>query len=161
MHMFYTLQLSYTYNLITEFKLKVDSDNTFFKKKVFIQFWLQQVSCCTLAFSRWGNQGLFFLPWVRACDCSGFSCYRAQALGHAGLSSCSTQAQQLWLAGPSALTQKLCCMLHGVGCSVACGIFPGPGVEPTSPALAGKFFPLSHQGSLRQCFLVLLLPKMW
>lgn len=36
MHMFYTLQLSYTYNLITEFKLKVDSDNTFFKKKVFI-----------------------------------------------------------------------------------------------------------------------------
>ena len=30
-------------------------------------------------------------------------------------------------------------MVHRLSCSVACGIFPGPGLEPVSPALAGGF----------------------
>ena len=28
---------------------------------------------------------------------------------------------------------------HGPSCSAACGIFPRPGLEPVSPALAGRF----------------------
>ena len=28
---------------------------------------------------------------------------------------------------------------HGLSCSAACEIFPGPGLEPVSPALAGGF----------------------
>ena len=30
-------------------------------------------------------------------------------------------------------------MAHGLSCSVACGNLPGPGMEPMSPALAGRF----------------------
>ena len=30
-------------------------------------------------------------------------------------------------------------MAHGLSCSAACGILPGPGLEPMSPALAGGF----------------------
>ena len=31
-------------------------------------------------------------------------------------------------------------MAHRLNCFEACGIFPGPGINPTSPALAGRFF---------------------
>ena len=30
-------------------------------------------------------------------------------------------------------------LAHGLRCSTACGIFPGPGIKPMSPALAGGF----------------------
>ena len=30
-------------------------------------------------------------------------------------------------------------VVHGPSCSAACGIFPEPGLEPVSPALAGRF----------------------
>ena len=32
---------------------------------------------------------------------------------------------------------------------------PGPEIEPMSPALAGDFLPLSHQGSLKRALLEL------
>ena len=34
-------------------------------------------------------------------------------------------------------------MVHGLSCSIACGVFmdlPGSGLEPVSPARAGRFF---------------------
>ena len=30
--------------------------------------------------------------------------------------------------------------MHGFSCPIACGIFPRPGIELTSPALEGGFF---------------------
>ena len=58
--------------------------------------------CCTKAFLQF-----------QASHCGGFSCCRAQAVGHAGSSSCG----------------------------LPCGVWdlPGPGIEPMSFALAGGF----------------------
>ena len=82
--------------------------------------------CCTRAFSscqeRWGGATLHC--GARASHCSGFSCCRAQALGTRAsvvvahrLSSCGSWAQ----------------LRHGMW------DLPGPGIEPVSPALAGRF----------------------
>ena len=49
-----------------------------------------------------------------------------------GLLSCSARAQ----------------LFHGMW------DLPGPGIEPMSPALAGNLYPLCHQGSPAQCFLI-------
>ena len=46
--------------------------------------------CCIRAFSSCG---------VRSSHCGGFCCCRAWALEHAGFSTCSTWAQQLWCTG--------------------------------------------------------------
>ena len=35
---------------------------------------------------------------------------------------------------------------HGLSCSMACGIFPGPEIEPVSPALAGRLFTAQPSG---------------
>ena len=35
---------------------------------------------------------------------------------------------------------------HGLSCSTACGIFPGRGLEPVSPALAGGFLTTAPPG---------------
>ena len=45
--------------------------------------------------------------WASHC---GFSCCRAQALGHVAFSNCGTQVQQLRLEGPRVLAQ----LLHSV-----------------------------------------------
>ena len=73
-----------------------------FFNKLFLKFlflFVVGLCYCVWAFSSCG---------VRASRCSSFSCWRAQALGHAGFSSCSTQAleyrlQQLWYTGLVAL----------------------------------------------------------
>lgn len=44
------------------------------------------------------------LAAARASHCSGLFCCRTQALGHTGLGSCSTRAQQLWHTGFSCPT---------------------------------------------------------
>ena len=37
---------------------------------------------------------------------------------------------------------------HGLSCPTACGVLvPRPGIEPTSPALEGRFLSMDHQGS--------------
>ena len=81
----------------------------------FIYLFLTVLSlcCCLWAFSSCGERGLF-------CSCGAFSCCRAQALGHSGFSCCSTWAQQLQL--PSCRDN-----------------LPRSGIEPESPALAGRF----------------------
>ena len=73
---------------------------------------------------------------MESSHCRGFSCCGAWALGAQasvvvarGLSSCG-----LW-----ALELRLSSVAHGLSCSAACGIFPGPGIEPMSLALAGGF----------------------
>ena len=73
---------------------------------------------------------------VRASRCSGFSCCRARALGvrasvvvaH-GLSSCGTWALERRLSSCGTQAQLLRGMWD----------LPGPGLEPVSPALAGRF----------------------
>ena len=40
-------------------------------------------------------------------------------------------------------------MAHGLSCSAACGILPGPGLEPMSPALAGGFLTTVPPGKSR------------
>ena len=44
-------------------------------------------------------------------------------------------------------------MVHGPGCSGACEIFPGQGIEPVSPALAGRSLSPKHQKTLLFPFL--------
>ena len=65
---------------------------------------------------------------ARASHCSGFSCCRALALGACALecrlSSCGTRAY----------------LLHGMW------DLPGPGLEPVSPALAGRFLTTAPPG---------------
>ena len=48
--------------------------------------------CCTQAFPSFRKQGLLSSCGEQASHCGSFSCYRARALGHAGVSSCSSQA---------------------------------------------------------------------
>ena len=64
--------------------------------------------CCARAFSSCGE---------RASHCSGFSCCRARALG---TRASGVVARGLWSAGSEVV-------VHGLSCSVACGIFPDKG----------------------------------
>ena len=62
---------------------------------------------CTQAFSTCGEWGLLSSFSARASHCSGFSCFRARALGLMGFSSCApggsrVQAQQPWCTGLAA-----------------------------------------------------------
>ena len=54
---------------------------------------------------------------VQVSHCGGFSCCREQGYRCTGFSSCDTQAY----------------LLHSMW------DFPGPGIKPVSPALAGRF----------------------
>ena len=67
---------------------------------------------------------------AQASHCGGFSCFRAQVLGHAGFNSCNSWAveHRLSSCGPGAS------LLHGMW------DLAGPGIESVSPALAGRFF---------------------
>ena len=70
--------------------------------------------------------------------CSGFSC-GARALGYSGFGSCSTRAPKLQLQGSWSTGSVV--VAHCLSCSVASvWDFPGSGIEPVSPALAGRFF---------------------
>ena len=71
---------------------------------------------------------------VRASRCGGFSCCGAWALGYSGFRSCSLWPQWLLLSGSRAQAQWLWC----VGLVALWHV--GSGIEPLSPALAGRFF---------------------
>ena len=73
--------------------------------------------CCCVGFSlvAVSSVALSCSMWTY---CSGFTCCRTQALGHAGFSSCGT-----WT----------CSLLGGVW------DLRRPGIEPVSPVLAGGF----------------------
>ena len=85
-----------------------------------------------------------------ASHCSGFSCCGAWALGAQasvvvarGLSSCGSQALEHSLSSCGARVQ----LLHGIW------DLPGPGLEPVSPALAGRF--LTTAPPEKSCILLL------
>ena len=94
-------------------------------------------SCCCVGFLYLWRVGVaLYLRGSWAFHCSGFSCCRALARGSKdfssyspralehGLSSCGTQAQLLWDMWD----------------------LPGPGIEPVSPASAGRFFTTEPSG---------------
>ena len=97
-------------------------------------------------FSSCGEQGLLSSCGVRASRHSGFSCCRAQALGHAGFSSA---APGLSSCGSWALEHRLnrTVVAHGLSCSEACGIFPDQGLNPCFLHWQADSLPLSHQGN--------------
>ena len=99
------------------------------KKKIFF-FFLAVLGprCRAQAFSSCSERGLLFVV-VRGLHCTGFSCCRARALG-VGFSSCGSWALERRLSSCGARAQ----LLHGMW------DLPGPGIEPVSPAFAGRFF---------------------
>ena len=62
---------------------------------------------CTWAFSSCGEWGLLSRCGTRASYCSGFSCCRAQAVGHTGFSSCGSRALGLRLSSCAVQVQLL------------------------------------------------------
>ena len=88
-------------------------------------------------FSSCHEQGLLCNCYTQASHCSGLSCGRAQTPGTLasaatarGLSSCGSQALEHRLSSCSARVWLLHSMYDP----------PGSGIEPVSPALAGRFF---------------------
>ena len=117
-----------------------------------------RLHCCARAFSSWGEWGLLFVA-VRGLLIAVASPVAEHRLQAGRLSSCGTQAQQLWLAGSRAQAQQLwlagsraqaqqlqhtgsvvvarglqsagsVVVVHGLSCSVACGIFLDQGSNP-------------------------------
>ena len=86
--------------------------------------------CCTRAFSSCGEWGLFSLLWSTGSRRVGFS-----SCGTRGLSGCGAWAY----------------LLHGMR------DLPGPGLEPMSPALAGRFLTTAPPGKPHR--IVLKWPK--
>ena len=54
-------------------------------------------------------------------------------------------------------------MAHGLSCSVAHGNLPGPGLEPVSPALAGRFLSTEPPGKSSALVFkkIILSPNEW
>ena len=73
---------------------------------------------------------------VRASHCNSFSCCRAQAVEYAGFGSCSSQALEHRLNTCGSWADLLLSMWD----------LPRPGIEPVSPALAGRFFTTEPTG---------------
>ena len=67
-----------------------------------------------------------------------FSSCGAQALGHMGFSSCGSRVLELRLE-PGLV-------VHGLSCSMACGIFPNQGSNPCLLNWQADSLPLSHKG---------------
>ena len=131
----------------------------FYKFILFIYFWLHWV--CVAA------HGLSLVAASRGCSslrCVGFSlrCPRcgARTLGARasivvarGLSSCGSWALERRLSSCGTQAQLLCGMWD----------LPGPGFEPMSPALAGRFLTTAPPGKSPSVFLralITLLPQM-
>ena len=103
----------------------------FFKKLVYS---MQRLSIAVRvwAFSSCSQWGLLSSCGVSASPCGGFLCWGAQILGHVGFSS-SIMGSEV--------------VVHGLSCSVACGILvPRPGTELMSPVLAGIFLTTGPPG---------------
>ena len=93
---------------------------------------------CARAFSSWRRAGATLRCGARASHCGGFSRCRARALG---ARASVAAAHELSSRGSRALECRLCSSY-----SAASGIFPEPGIEPVSPALAGRFLTTAPPG---------------
>ena len=89
--------------------------------------------CCAQAFLQLQLAEATLQSGAWASHCSGFSCYRVQAVG--------TLVQQLQHTGSAVVS-------HRLNCSAACGIFPGN--LPVFPALAGEFLSTEPPGKFLQ-----------
>ena len=85
---------------------------------------------------------------ARASHCGGISCCRARALGTQasvvvahGLSSCGLWAVECRLSSCGTWAQLLCGMWD----------LPGPGLEPVSPELSGRFLTTAPPGKSHRC----------
>ena len=103
----------------------------FFFKGTFIYLF---IGCVGSSLLRRAGATVCCSVWVS--HCSGFSCFGAQALGTRvsvavtrRLSSCGSWALEHRLSSCGAWVYLLCGMWD----------LPGPGIEPMSPALAGRF----------------------
>ena len=92
--------------------------------------------CCAWAFSSCSEQGLLFVAVCRLLIVVASLCCRAWALGTwasvvvaCELSSCGLWALECRLSSCGAWALLLCGMWD----------LPGPGLEPVSPVLAGRF----------------------
>ena len=110
-----------------------------FKKIIYFWFFFflaaPGLHCCVRAFSSISERGLLSSYGVWVSHCSGFSCWGACSLG--------IWASVVMLCGLScgswALEHRLCSC--GTWDSLPCSMWdlPGPGIEPVSPALTGRF----------------------
>ena len=82
------------------------------------------------SFSSCSEQGLLSSCSAWASHRRGFSCCGARSLEHVGLRSCHARALEHMLNSCDAWAYLLCRMWD----------LPRPGIEPASPALAGRFF---------------------
>ena len=120
-----------------------------------IYFWLCWVFVAACWLSLVAVSGVTLCCGARASHCGGFSCCGARALGArssvvvaCGLSSCGSWAPERRLSSYGAQAQVLCGMWD----------LPGPGLEPVSPALAGRFLTTAPPGKSRK-FLILMRPN--
>ena len=94
--------------------------------------------CCTWALCNCREQGHSLL------QCAGDSlCWLpfswSTGSRRAGFSSCSVQTRGVAARWPESMEPSVV-VADGLGCSVACGVFPDPhGIKPMSPALTGGF----------------------
>ena len=121
----------------------------FFKQRefyffyLFIYFWLRWVfvAVCRLSLvaASGGYSSLQFmgvsLQWLLLLQSTGSR--------HAGLSSCGSWALECRLSSCGTQAQLLCGMWD----------LPGPGIEPVSPALAGRFLTTAPPWKSHICFL--------
>ena len=110
---------------------------------LFIYFWICWVFVAERVLSLAEASGGYSSLW-----CAGFSLQwllllRSTGSRCVGFSSCSTQAQQLWLVGSRARLSSC-----GTRAYLLCGIWdlPGAGIEPMPPALAGGFLTTAPPG---------------
>ena len=115
----------------------------FFLMNLFIYFWLCWVFVAARAFLQLQRAGATLCCGARASHCGGFSCCRAWALGAQAsvvvarrLSSCGSRALERRVSSCGAQAQLLRGMWD----------LPGPGLEPVSPALAGRFLTTAPPG---------------
>ena len=116
----------------------ISRSNKFVFFFVFIYFWLCWV-CCSMGFSLvQGSWGCSLIA-MHGPHCSGFSCCRAWAAGHMGLSSCSIVAVPRLESTGSVLGAL------GLRCSTACGVFSDQG-RTLAPVVAGRCFTTEPPG---------------
>ena len=110
--------------------------------------------CCAWAFSSCSEWGLLFIAVRRLLIAV------ASLVAEHGLQA--HRLQQLWHMGSVVVAYGLqsagsVVVVHGLSCSVACGIFPRPGFKSMSPALAGGFLTIAPPGKSERYFKRVLL----
>ena len=113
--------------------------NFFLYKFIFCYLAVLGLCCYMRAFPGCGEHGLFPSCGAQASHCSGFSCCRAQAVAHVGFSSCSSWALEHRLNSCGTQASQIWGMWD----------LPGPGNEPMSHALTGRFFSSTPLGKPR------------